>query len=173
MKGLNRMNKKTKISTVLVLLLALTALCVSADSTYSSVDDPLVSLSYVNDVLGPQIAENILKQINNKYAKAEDINSLPQFGYTYLTLNGGQTLTAGGICEVVILEGNASALVTSAANISAGRGLSDLTDGKVIANGENILPNHQIVIPKNDGRGFVALSDTLIILIRGEYNIAG
>ncbi len=165
------MKNHTKISAALVLLLALTALCVSADTTYSSIDDPLVSLSYVNDVLGPQIAAKVLEMTEGRYLSAD---ALPQAdtGYQYLTLKAGQTLMAGSVCEMIILDGAGKAVVTSAANINAGQGLSDLTSGTVITDGQTVTPNHYIVIPKNDGRG-VAFSSSSNILIRGEYNIAG
>ena len=166
------MKNHTKISAVLVLLLALTALCVSADTSYSSLDDPLVSLSYVNDVLGPEIAASVLRTIEGRYLSADELPTV-NTGYSYLTLTQGQTLIAKGICEVIVLDGSASAVVTSAANISAGAGLSDVTAGLVIRDGESVPANHYIVIPKNDGRGLTVSSASSNILIRGEYNIAG
>ena len=72
-----------------------------------------------------------------------------------------------------MLDGNAVTVVTSAANQKAGAGISDLTAGSVVTNG-NVLPaNHYLVIPKGDGRGFTVTSDTANILVRGEYNITG
>ena len=167
------MNKLSKITTMFVLMLAVLTVCVSADDVYSSHDDPLVSLSYVNDVLGPDIMTQVMAKVEAEYVKISDISTISAGSYTYVSLKKGQTLMAGACCEVVLLDGSASAVVTSAANISAGAGLSDLTSGSVVKNGSVISANHYLVIPKGDGRGFTVTSDSANILIRGEYNITG
>ncbi len=167
------MNRITKLTTIFVLILAALTLCVSADGVYSSHDDPLVSLSYVNDVLGPEIMAQVLTKIETEYVKISDISIASAGSYTYVTLRKGQTLMAKSCCEVIQLEGTATAVITSAANVAAGAGISDLTAGTVIINGALLPANHYMVIPKADGRGFVVTSDTATILVRGEYNITG
>ena len=102
-----------------------------------------------------------------------DISKASAGSYTVLAVKKGQTLMAVSCCEAVVLDGNAVTVVTSAANLKAGAGISDLTAGSVVTNG-NVLPaNHYLVIPKGDGRGFTVTSDTANILVRGEYNITG
>ena len=170
-KGLARMNRISKLAVAFSLLLTVLTLCVAADSAYSSVDDPLVSLSYVNDVLGPEIMAQVLAKIETEYVKISDISVASTGSYTYVTLKKGQTLMAKSCCEVVLLDGTATAVITSSSNVAAGAGISDLTVGSVIINGAMIPANHYTVIPKADGRGFVVSSDTATILVRGEYNI--
>ncbi len=167
------MNRISKLFTVFILMLAALTLCVSADNVYSSHDDPLVSLSYVNDVLGPEIMEQILKKIDAEYIKISDIHVASAGSYTYVTLKKGQTLMAKSCCEIILLEGAATTVITSSANVANGAGISDLTDGCVIVNGILLPANHYLVIPKGDGRGFSVSSDTVNILVRGEYHIAG
>lgn len=167
------MKRFSKLSTIFALLLSVLTLGISADSVYSSQDDPLVSLSYVNDVLGPEIMEKVLEKIDAEYVKISDISSLASASYTYVSLNKGQTLMASSCCELIILNGIATTVVTSASNQNAGLGISDLTDGSVSVNGSQIPANHYMVIPKADGRGFIVTSATANILVRGEYNITG
>ena len=167
------MNRFSKLTVTFVVLLAALTLCVSADGVYSSVDDPLVSLSYVNDVLAPEIMEQIMTRIEKEYVKIEDVGSLAAGQYTPVSLTKGQTLLADACCEIILLDGVATAVVTAATNVENGVGLSDLTLGSVVTNGNVVLTNHYLVIPKADGRGFVVTSDTANILVRGEYHITG
>ena len=80
---------------------------------------------------------------------------------------------ADACCEVIVLSGTATAVITSASNVANGLGIVDLTDGTVLVNGKMLPVNHALVIPKSDGRGFTVTSGTLSILIRGEYHVAG
>lgn len=77
-----------------------------------------------------------------------------------------------GICEIVLLSGNATTLITASSNIEAGQGLIDVTDGTVVTNGSLIKANHKIIIPKADGRGIIVTGDSVSLLVRGAYSIA-
>lgn len=89
-----------------------------------------------------------------------------------VTLNQGETLMAKGITEIVVISGDSTALITASANVQAGEGLIDITDGNVVINGALVKPNHQIIIPKADGRGIIATSGSVSLLVRGEYTVA-
>ncbi len=167
------MNRIRKLAVTFLLLLSALTLCVSADGAYSSEADPLVSLSYVNDVLAPEIMAQVMARVEAEYIKIGDISAVSAGSYTPVTLKKGQTLMAGTCCEAVILDGTATAVVTSPQNVTAKAGICDLTAGGVIENGGVLPVNHYLVIPKADGRGFVVASDTANILVRGEYSIAG
>ena len=167
------MKRFSKLSIIFALLLSVLTLGISADGVYTSENDPLVSLSYVNDVLGPEIMQKVLDKIDAEYVKISDVSSITAGAYTYLTLSKGQTLMASSSCELIVLNGITTVVVTSAANQNAGHGLSNLTDGSVLVNGSQIPANHYTVIPKGDGRGFIVTSDTANILVRGEHNITG
>ena len=156
----------------LTMLSAVLLICVAADDLYSSKDDPLISLSYANDVLGPEIMTEVLKKIDADYVKKSDLEPTNPSGYSLLTMRQGQALMAKDICEVILTEGEATAVVTSATNIENGAGLIDTTTGSVVTNGEQLSANHAVVIPKPDGRGLRAASQ-IQILVRGEYNITG
>lgn len=157
---------------VFVLMITVLAFGVSADEAYSSKNDPLVSLSYVNDVLGPQIMSQVLEKIESQYVKISDLTDMSAGDLTLITLSKGDTLMSKGVCEIVLLSGNATTLITASSNIEAGQGLVDVTDGTVVTNGSLIKANHKIIIPKADGRGIIVTGDSVSLLVRGAYTIA-
>ena len=167
------MNRFGKLTVTFLLVLTALTLCVSADGAYSSEEDPLVSLSYVNDVLAPEIMAQVMARIETEYVKIGDISAVAAGSYTLVTLSKAQTLMANSCCEVILLDGKATAVVTSSQNVNAGAGICDLTAGGVVVNDGALPANHYLVIPKADGRGFVVASDTANILVRGEYSIVG
>ncbi len=155
-----------------VLIITILTFGVSADEAYSSKNDPLVSLSYVNDVLGPQIMKQVLEKIDSQYVKISDITDMSSGDYQLVTLSKGDTLMCKGVCEIVLLSGNATTIITSSSNIEAGQGLVDVTDGAIVTNGVLIKANHKIIIPKADGRGIIVTGDSVSLLVRGAYTIA-
>ncbi len=157
---------------IFILMLAMLTFGVSADETYSSQNDPLVSLSYVNDVLGPQIMAQVLEKIESQYVKISDLTDMSSGEYQLITLAKGDTLMCKGVCEIVLLSGNATTVITAASNIEAGQGLIDVTDGTVVTNGALLKANHKIIIPKSDGRGIIVTGDSVSLLVRGAYTIA-
>lgn len=156
--------KKSLLSFLAVV--AVLTLFVSADSSYSTAEDPLVSLSYVNNVLKPQIIKDVLNEVKSLYP-----NSGAQTTYKLVELKKGGRIEASGCCEIIMTYGSSSAFVTSSDNMYAGVGLDDLTVGRRLLDGDLVMTDHYIVIPKGDGRGVTVTSDSAYFLVRGEYNI--
>ena len=88
-------------------LLSLTAVAVAAGAfaaTYSTEDDPLISLSYINEILIPDIKS----YIEERFAQ-ENIDSAPVVAYpatassTYevVALSQGEQLFAEGCLEII------------------------------------------------------------------------
>ena len=46
-----------------------------------------------------------------------------------------------------------------------------MTDASEIYNGYSLTKNHLCLIPRGDGRGVVATSDSVYIMVRGDYTI--
>lgn len=165
------MKSAKKIIYVLVIIVAILAISVSANDQYSTKNDPLVSFSYVNDVLGPKIMAEVLAKIESEYVKIGDVSNVSGGQYNVVTLNKDQTVMAKSVLEIIVVEGSANTVVTSDENIQAGKGINDVTAGNVLINGAALPVNHYLVAAKGDGRGFVVTSDSITVLIRGEYNI--
>ncbi len=159
----NMKTKKLKIAAVLSAIAIAASLTVYA--AYDSSKDPLVSLSYLNDVFRPSLKvdlDNITKSVD---ALQKQVDALSN-EYAVVTLNKDQRITADAACEFVILSGAATVRCTT-----AGAGIIDCTDGVILLDGQSIPVNHKLLVPDNgDGRGITA-ADTVQLLIKGGYTI--
>ena len=50
------------------------------------------------------------------------------------------------------------------------QGIADFT-GLEIYDGQPLTLNHMCLIPRGDGRGIVAQSESVFVMVRGEYTI--
>lgn len=83
--------------------------------------------------------------------------------YSALRLQKGQTIT--GCIEIILRSGKAIALCPGV------NGLSDLTAGTDLPNATDITLNHQLLIPRDDGRGITVTSNEAYVMVRGTYEI--
>lgn len=93
--------------------------------------------------------------------------------YEVIRLSKGQTITADASLELIPRSGSLNAVVTSETNRINKVGLSDLTGGKEILDGEPLETNHYILVSRADGRGVTAVSDECYLMVRGSYTIVG
>lgn len=163
------MKKITKIAAAVAAIGLLTCGVVFADTVYSSSSDPLVTLSYVNSTLKSQIVEEVLKELSTTTAGTGTDASAVAF--QVIELKKGETLMSAGSCEIILRSGIAEAIITNETNITNNIGLSDLTAGKEITNGQQLKTNDYILIPRADGRGALVTSDNAYFMVRGEYEI--
>ena len=171
--------------------LALTALALTAAisggvvafaaGTAGSSDDPLVTLSYLNDVFAPSLNDTVDKAVAaNESALKKDLDAAidawsakiqGQSGaggtssYSVVTLTKGQTLTGQIGCEIMLRVGMAACVA------SGTPGLIDSTGGTTLANG-NVLQINHLYLVSVDTRGVTATADTVKLLVRGSYTIA-
>ena len=176
-KDLFRMKNIKKLIPVLagVLLLCMIAVFAEGDA-YISANDPLITLSYVEQMLKPQLKEQIKNEVVEEIKKegipSSSSSSSGSVAATYevISVSQGQQILAEGndlSCEIILRSGSASAVAPG------GQGLSDLTAGNEISDGASLGRNHYIVIPRGDGRGVVVTTDIAYFMIRGEYRIVG
>lgn len=149
------------------LICAVLAVVVYADNGYTTENDPLVTLSYVEKIKG-QILNELLKEIDIESITAtKDLN----IEYEVVEVKIGQKVMADSSCELIFRSGKAKVVVTSDANKENSIGLSDITGGSELLNGDSVPVNHYIIIPRADGRGIEITSETAYLMIRGEYEI--
>lgn len=131
------------------ILAAISALAILLTvSALASGDDPVISLSYLNEIFIPKVEKKI------------EENSV----FTVVNVDQGKTFVAGAGCEFIIRSGE------TVVNVSAQGGLADTTAGMDLTQGTRIPLNHLLIAPRNDGRGFVAISNA-IIMVKGSYEI--
>ncbi|NLN14643.1 MAG: hypothetical protein GX185_03445 [Tissierellia bacterium] len=153
--------KKKRMKSILIIggafILMGSALSYSAPG---SVEDPLVTLSYVNGLIEERI-EEVKSYIDSKISKT---GSFDQF--EVVEIKKGELLVGKAGTEIILRGGKATAH-----GVEVNRGLSDITAGKDIDNEKNYLPaNHLLIVPRDDGRGVYGVTDC-IFLIRGGYEI--
>lgn len=137
-----------------------------------SVNDPLVTKSYVDQ----QVAEAVKNEMSKQSLSKEEIRKIiDEFKadlegqasreLVVVELNPGETLIASEGTEFIVRNGKAVA-------IGKKDGIPDITDGDSIADGEVIPLNHLLLFPRDDGRGIQPhpdQKDTIFVMVRGEY----
>ena len=130
---------------VVIAIAAGASLAAGADSYEpGSSEDPVVTKSYVD----------------NK------ISELSAGGAAFMPieLKEGQTIIGSEGTEVILRSGEAAAIGNGE------NGVSDLTAGTDLTTGQAVAANHLLLIPRADGRGITATTDTWV-MIRGGYTI--
>ena len=75
----------------------------------------------------------------------------------------GSTLIAHEGAEFIVRSGMATA-------VTGPNGMVDITAGRDVMNGEQISHNHLLLVPRTDGRGFLANTD-VYVMIKGGFDI--
>lgn len=147
------MGKKAKISIgVFTLIFAgvlVTTTFAGTSSDPGSINDPLVTKSYVDE----QIAQISL---GGGQASTEVIVEV---------LNKGDILLAKSGSEFILRAG------TAVAYGDGSNGIPNVTAGSDIKIGSTIPVNHQLIFPKDDGRGIKITTGPAYVMIRGGYQI--
>lgn len=188
------MNKRHKIIIsieiiiAIVMVIALTVFAAQPGST----DDPLVAKSYVDDKFEQLVeainqsntnssnnntneidADAIVTEVLTKLEELKLANGEGTGGsvevplgvvYTPVYLTNGQTILGEEGSEFIMRSGNGKIYITGV------DGITNVTTGKEMKNGEKVTKNHLLVIPRNDGRG-VKVSEGTWFLVRGGYQI--
>lgn len=176
--------KKKKIILTAVALAIVSALAITVAAAYDSSEDPLISLSYLRDIFKKEILEEVDDKLeefksnveysgnteNNGSSGAGESPAVPadtaSQSYEVVELSEGDALYAVTACEIILRSGKASCVAPD-----ANQGIADLTDASEIYNGYALTKNHLCLIPRGDGRGVTAASETVYIMVRGDYTI--
>ena len=172
----NLLKNKRIIVITLILAISLTAVSIAANP--GSSDDPLISLSYFEDKidsLKDNLSKSLSSSLNEKFDELSDeieknIDDIKKNGVTaptsfeLITLGENETLILEASTEIIVRSGKS--IVITSENSSGG--ISDVTLGKDLANGETITNNHLLIVPKSDGRGIKSII-TGAVLVKGNY----
>jgi len=167
--------KRRWISMLLALVLVFGALNVTVSLAVDpgSDQDPLITLSYLNDTFMKQIMAKVDEKIAARNSQIAQQLSGEISGegsgvaetFVVVTLTKGQVLTGGIGCEVMLRIGTASCVSPSSP------GLIDETAAKTLNDGGALVQNH-LYMMTIEGRGVKATADTTKLLVRGAYTIA-
>lgn len=118
--------------------------------------DPLVSKSYVDSKI-----EELKAYIDTKGTTGGSSDKLE-----VVNVEAGSYLIGNQGTEIILRGGKATAH-----GVKVDGGIVDVTQGVDIDLNESQLPyNHQLIIPRNDGRGAYAKTDA-VFMVRGSYKI--
>lgn len=144
----------------------------SVTGSAGSVDDPLVTKSYVDEQIKKLLQDASLIKNEPEETKPgkDEANKEPSISngameMIVLQLQKGQTLYGGAGAEFVVRTGSAK-VFTSDQN-----GIADLTAGRDLLNDEEIPLNHLLLFPR-DGRAIQAdtqKDDDIYVIVRGSY----
>lgn len=154
--------KKRFLICALAAVLLLGGAGVYAASSYGSQSDPLITRSYLEQVLTPDIEELVREELD---AALVDYEMSAGDEFIVLTLTQGQKLTCGVGCEIMLRIGTAKA---TGADYPV---LVDTTNGESVASGTALTANHLYMITIK-GNGITATASTVKVLIKGEYTVS-
>ncbi len=159
--------KLKKILTILIVTAILST--VMAYAAPGDNNDPLVTLSYITDVLLPDLESQISKKVTNEVKSAisnADIGSgSSSDGFALVNIKSDYSIIGDEGTEFVVRSGTGKIVATSQG------GVADLTDGIDLANGTDAPLNHHLLIPRSDKRGIKFSSDA-IVLVKGTYSVS-
>lgn len=156
-----------------MLALSLVLSCtVSLAAEAGSSQDPLVTLSYLNDTFLGQILEKVDAKIAQRNSQiVQQLGGQTTSGgtttasaFTVVTLSSGQVLTGDIGCEVMLRVGSATCVAPSSP------GLIDESAATTLAGGAALVQNHLYMMTV-EGRGVKATAATTKLLVRGSYTI--
>ena len=161
--------KLHKFSIIVVFLLVISigfniATAITDGAEPGSEQDPLISKSYVDEVMATNAAEVTLLKQQVEELKTQ-LQSGGSEGFIVLTMEKGQTLLPGGGTELILRSGTATAVAGQ-----NGDNLADVTSAKDLVVGTAVVKNHLLISSRDDGRGIKA-SAKCYLLVRGAYKV--
>lgn len=180
------MKKPDRITAVFgaIVLTAVVAVgAFSASAAGGDQTDPLVTLSYLTQVVTPQLLEKVDEQVAaNEQALTDKLNTaIDEYSkemeqalgqgaggsasvYAVVSLSAGQTLSPAAGSELLLRSGTAK--------VSAGTApvLMDATAGSSLELGGSLTANHLYVAPLDGVK--LSVSSAAVFLVRGTYTVA-
>ena len=177
------MKKSVRVVLTAAAALLVLAAAVLAAGEYSgpagSENDPLVTMSYINDVFTPSMQSFFHREMTEQTALLRDPleeriaaleatcenaeNADAGMSFREIRLDSGSELICGAGTELMLRSGNAFVLVKETA------GLADTSGGAEPVCGGAIEKNHMYLVTK-DGCGICA-NGGASVLLRGSYEI--
>ncbi|WP_409343762.1 hypothetical protein [Paenibacillus sp. MBLB4367] len=127
-------------------------------------NDPLVTKSYVDELVQKKVAEEVAKMKDGTPATPTPAPNASE-SVTVVELKANQTLLAAAGAEFIVRTGK-TLIVSSDEN-----GVPDVTTGKDIAPNGIIETNHLLIFPR-EGRGIKPdpkNKDAIFVMVKGNY----
>ncbi len=155
--------KNKKLITILSIVLAVVIIAgvsAYAATSFGTSSDPLITLSYLEKTLTPQLLEQFGDELETALAANGSTST-----YSVVTLSNGQKLIGEVGCEIMLRIGSASV------SASDSPGLVDTTNAASLNDGSALTANHLYMVTIA-GNGIKATASTVKVIVRGSYTIA-
>ena len=161
-KGVCKVKKRIVTGCVIcAVVLGSIGLAFAADP--GSDGDPLISKSYIDSVVLPQIYSYIDSAVAGL---KPSVGTVQTDKFEVVNVGAGKQVIAGAGTELILRMGSGSIIG------SARGGIADTTDGTDLQNGSAIPANHLLIVPLGDGRGMqISSGGDAIVMIKGSYEI--
>lgn len=157
--------KRTVIAVLAAVLMLAAGVAVYAAANYGSASDPLVTVSYLRDVVQPTMADQYESALDHAVDAAEEQFSqqisTALGAYVPVALAAGETLTGNAGTEVLLRSG---------AVVASGVALVDSTSGGMLAANGKLAANHLYLL-QADGSGVRATGDA-VLMVRGACSVS-
>ena len=154
-------NAKIIISVICILIFSIPTLAANPGSS----DDPLISLSYLNDVVIPQLKGYVDAAVGNgTNGMSKPLGEGVFNSYEVVTVGAGKTIYGAKSCHMILRMGSASVVASQKG------GVADVTSGADLLNGATVYPNHLLIVPVDDGRGIKMQTDG-IVMVSGKFTV--
>lgn len=155
----------------------------AASNDPGTITDPLVTKGYVDQAIEkitkqvesitgqkgsttqPTNISEIYKYIDDKLAGTNVTGGSSSEGFVVLDLAPGKKIIGEISCELIVRSGEVKAIGND-----VGDGISNVTEGKDIKDGEIVPNNHLLIIPRSDGRGLF-IEKKSFVMVRGKYTL--
>ena len=136
-------------------------------------EDAIITQSYLEQIFYPKIKDYIdIKTANASTPQGTltpGTTAVPNTAsdaslFRLVGVSKGSTVICGEGTELLLRSGTAKLIATNLG------GISNLTNGTDLPNNTSMPLNNHLMIPRGDGRGFIASTD-LLVLIKGIYLI--
>ena len=150
---------------LIVLAIALAVgITVYAAANYGSQEDPLITKSYLDRVVQPELEQELEARLAAALGQA---GTDGDGDFVVLTLQNGQRVTGEVGTELLLRFGSAAAYAYDSGDVA----LVDTTAAAAVTNGAALSANHLYMVTIQ-GNGFVAAADNTKVLIAGEYTVS-
>ena len=156
-------NNNKIILSLLIAVLFMLAISIPASAETSKQDDPLVTLSYVNEVLKPQIIAEVLEQLGSGGTTAGGSS------YNDISVANGKLLKLGADCEFIYRGGGATIITSSA---QPGDGVTDMSAGTEFFSGKPLEFGHVYYASESEAVKYILITgERAYFTVRGSYEI--
>lgn len=147
-----------KISKKAILIFSIICILMSSAIVLASPgdsSDPLVTLTYITDVLLPDVDARIERKVNEVQSAT----------FKLINVDAGDVIYGEMGTELMVRSGGATIIAGK-----NGGGIADLTSGSDLAGDTYVSLNHHLLIPRSDSRGLYFVTDS-IIMVKGKYSL--